>query len=176
MLVQIIEYIHFLFGKIVFCWYFSYFLWICRISSQITLIDRKIINRWNTLILLVVICHVEHFHISSRSEWVFIFIRIVNCWWIYNELCISESWFVINNAALAVLKWLAKSVLKALFFALLTKIRTHRSKCIKPLCLFNLFLNLLRDRSSQNENQIFIQIIVNTKCLSSMIYIRLWGY
>lgn len=176
MLVQIIEYIHFFFGKIVFCWYFSDFLWICRISSQITLIDRKIINRRNTLIFLIVVCHVEHFHISSRSEWVLIFIGVVNCWRVNNEFCVSESWFVVNNAALTVLKWLAKSVLKALFFALLTKIRTHRSKCIKPLCLFNLFLNLLRDRSSQNENQIFIQIIVNTKCLCSMIYIRLWGY
>ena len=176
MLVQIIEYICFLFRKIISCWYLTNLFLISRISSQITLIDRKIIYRRNTLIFLIVICHVQHFHISSWSKWVLIFIRIVYFWWVNDEFCVSESWFVIDNTALTFLKWLAKSVLKALLFTLLTEIRAYRSKCIGPLCLWNLFLNLLRDRGSQYQYQIFTQIIVNTKFLCSMIYIRLWGY
>jgi len=149
MLVQIIEYICFLFRKIISCWYLTNLFLISRISSQITLIDRKIIYRRNTLIFLIVICHVQHFHISSWSKWVLIFIRIVYFWWVNDEFCVSESWFVIDNTALTFLKWLAKSVLKALLFTLLTEIRAYRSKCIGPLCLWNLFLNLLRDRGSQ---------------------------
>lgn len=175
MLVQIIKYICFLFRKIISCWYLTNLFLISRISSQITLIDRKIIYRRNTLIFLIVICHVQHFHISSWSKWVLIFIRIVYFWWVNDEFCVSESWFVIDNTALTFLKWLAKSVLKALLFTLLTEIRAYRSKCIGPLCLWNLFLNLLRDRGSQYQYQIFTQIIVNTKFLCNMIYIRLWG-
>ena len=169
MLVQIIEYICFLFRKIISCWYLTNLFWISRLGSQITLIDRKIIYRRNTLIFLIVICHVQHFHISSWSKWVLIFIRIVYFWWVNDEFCVYESWFVIDNTALTFLKWLAKSVLKALFLALLTKIRAYRFICIKLFCLWNLFLNLLRNGRSQYQNQIVIQIVVNTKFLCSII-------
>ena len=152
MLVQIIEYVCFFFRKIISYWYLTNLFWIYWISSQITLIDWKIIYRRNTLIFLIVICHVQHFHISSWSKWVLIFIRIVYCRWIDNEFCVSESWFVIDNAALTFLKWLTKSVFKTLFLALLTKIRTYRSICIKTLCLCNLLINLLGDRGSQYQN------------------------
>lgn len=101
-MIQIIEYIFTIIDILILYRKFPDFFRFSRVSSQVTLINRKFINR-NALITVISISHIKKFEICCWPEWILILIWIIDCWWINNEFRISKGWLIMDTTTLTVL-------------------------------------------------------------------------